>query len=248
MAQSAWWSKHLDEESQHHDWRAAAPAIGLRSLAAVAMTVPALLAVGVYWLRHTPTGTGMHSSDNVMQVRLVASPAADAARPAVTPTAPALSPASAPAQDPKVVAAAVVAGSESVTTRDSTASGLVLSHLPAAPAWDAPVPGSPLAAQQTKPDQKTMTFVRTVKSHIARFQYYPERAQRERIQGQVGLVLTLRRDGTVTNVRIASSSGFASLDAAAVDTVRRAQPLPSIPVELPGQLSLDYTIAFDLPQ
>ncbi|WP_456713413.1 energy transducer TonB [Bradyrhizobium sp. USDA 4353] len=93
-----------------------------------------------------------------------------------------------------------------------------------------------------------MTFVRTVKSHIARFQYYPERAERERIQGTVGLVLTLQRNGAVTNVRVASSSGVALLDAAAVDMVKRAQPLPSIPVELPGQLNLDYTIAFDLPQ
>ncbi|MGC2780774.1 MAG: energy transducer TonB [Bradyrhizobium sp.] len=248
MAQSAWRSKHLDEELQHYDWRAAAPAIGLRSLAVVAMTVPALLAVGVYWLRHTPVGTGTPSSDSVMQVRLVASPAADAARPAVAATAPALSPTSTPPQDPQVAAATAESGSESVTVRDSTAPGLALTHLTAAPAWDAPVPGSPLAVTRTMPDQKTMTFVRTVKSHIARFQHYPERAQRERVHGEVGLVLTLRRDGTVTNVRVASSSGFASLDAAAVDTVRRAQPLPSIPVELPEQLSLDYTIAFDLPQ
>lgn len=246
MRQSSLRSGQLDEELQHYDWRAAAPAIGLRSLAAVAMTVPALLAVGVYWLRHVPVGTGMPLSDNVMQVRLVVPPSADASRPLVAPAATTAAITSAPPQVPTVAAAAAEA--ESVTARDSTAPGSMLAHLPAAPAWDASVPGSPLVVLQTKPDQKTTTFVRTVKSHIARFQYYPERAQRERIHGQVGLVLTLRRDGTVTNVLVASSSGVASLDAAAVDTVRRAQPLPSIPAELPGQLSLDYTIAFDLPQ
>ena len=243
MQQGSSRSGHLDEELQHYDWRAAAPAIGLRSLAAVAMTVPALLAVGVYWLRHLPAGTGMPLSDNVMQVRLVAPPSADASRPLVAAAAPTAAVTSVPSQTPAVAPATVEDGSDSVQARDSRAPGSTLAHLPAAPAWDAAVPGSPLVVMQTKPDQKTMTFVRTVKSHIARFQYYPERAQRERIHGQVGLVLTLRRDGTVTNVRIASSSGVASLDAAAVDTVRRAQPLPSIPAELPGQLSLDYTIA-----
>jgi len=246
MAQHRWRPLSLEDEPLHCDWRTAAPAVGLRSLAAVAMTVPALLAVGVYWLHRTPAGSGQ-VADNVMQVQIVASQAIDAPRQEFAASARALS---APGLSPQNTELAVAAAkaSESVASQSSTSSGTDVKYALAAPAWDTPVPGSPLALTQTKLDQKAMTFVRTVKSHIARFQHYPESAKRERIHGNVVLVLTLQRDGTVTHVGVVSSSGFASLDSAAVDTVRRAQPLPSIPLELPGQLNLDYTIAFDLPQ
>ncbi|MGY3450482.1 protein TonB [Bradyrhizobium sp. USDA 4353] len=229
------------------DWHAAAPALGLRSLAAVAMTVPALLAFGVYWLRHTPAGNDLGPGDNVMQVRLVSSQTAEPLHRDVVATGPKLALTSAARPDSTISAAQSDAASGNAPVSEP-ASLSVPADVPRAPAWDAPIPGSHLAFAVATPDQKTMTFVRTVKSHIARFQYYPERAERERIQGTVGLVLTLQRNGAVTNVRVASSSGVALLDAAAVDMVKRAQPLPSIPVELPGQLNLDYTIAFDLPQ
>ncbi|NPV19265.1 TonB family protein [Bradyrhizobium sp. 81013] len=235
------------DEVPLHDWHAAAPALGLRSLAAVAMTVPALLAFGVYWLRHTPAGDGLGPVDNVMQVRLVASQTAETPHRDAVITGPKPSLTSVSRSDSAVSAAPIDVPSGNAPSSEPTSSH-ALAELPPAPAWDAPIPGSRLALALTTPDQKTMTFVRSVKSHIARFQYYPERAERERIQGTVGLVLTLQRNGTVTKVRIASSSGAALLDAAAVDMVKRAQPLPSIPVELPAQLNLDYTIAFDLPQ
>ncbi|MGJ5178557.1 energy transducer TonB [Bradyrhizobium oligotrophicum] len=229
------------------DWHAAAPALGLRSLAAVAMTVPALLAFGVYWLRHTPVGNDLGPGDNVMQIRLVAAQTAETPHRDVVATGSKLALTSASRSESPVSASPVDEAPGNAPLSEPTSSS-VTADVPRSPAWDAPIPGSHLAFALATPDQKTMTFVRTVKSHIARFQYYPERAERERIQGTVGLVLTLQRNGAVTNVRVALSSGFALLDAAAVDMVKRAQPLPSIPVELPGQLNLDYTIAFDLPQ
>jgi len=55
------------------------------------------------------------------------------------------------------------------------------------------------------------------------------------------------RDGTVTDVRIASSSGYSLLDIAAIETIRKAQPLPRIPAELPESLNILVPVAFELP-
>jgi protein TonB len=55
------------------------------------------------------------------------------------------------------------------------------------------------------------------------------------------------RDGTVTDVQVISSSGFDVLDAAAVETIRNAAPMPRIPSELPGHLNIHVPVAFDMP-
>lgn len=55
------------------------------------------------------------------------------------------------------------------------------------------------------------------------------------------------RAGHVLAVRLARSSGSASLDEEAQALVRRAEPLPPPPAELPGTtLTLDVPIRFTL--
>src|SRR5215469_7440291 len=54
------------------DWRVAAPGLELRSLAAVALAVPLLLAAGVYWLHKLPIGPNLRADDSsVIEVRLI---------------------------------------------------------------------------------------------------------------------------------------------------------------------------------
>jgi protein TonB len=96
--------------------------------------------------------------------------------------------------------------------------------------------------------EKAAAFRRALETHIALFQHYPKRAAHERARGIVGLLFSMQRDGSVTNVQIVSSSGYTSLDAAAIETIRNAQPMPRIPSELPQQLTIEMPIAFDLPQ
>jgi protein TonB len=61
-------------------------------------------------------------------------------------------------------------------------------------------------------------------------------------------MFAMRRDGTVKDIWIRNSSGHDLLDAAAIDTIRKAQPAPRIPSELPDQLNVLIPVAFDLPQ
>ena len=53
---------------------------------------------------------------------------------------------------------------------------------------------------------------------------YPERARRERLYGELRLMVAINRDGTLSNVEILDSSGYQVLDDAAVRIVKMASP------------------------
>lgn len=65
-----------------------------------------------------------------------------------------------------------------------------------------------------------------VRRHLERFKFYPEDARRRGIGGDVDVGFRLTHGGGVTQVSIASSSGYALLDRAAEAIVARAVPFP----------------------
>jgi periplasmic protein TonB len=46
--------------------------------------------------------------------------------------------------------------------------------------------------------------------------------------------VTVARDGQVLDVRVGTSSGWPALDAAELETIRKAAPFPPLPSEMPG--------------
>ena len=72
-------------------------------------------------------------------------------------------------------------------------------------------------------------WARSVTDRIRRFFYYPQRARTEHVTGVVVVHLTVKRNGQLNQLEIGKSSGDASLDDAAYDMVKKAQPLPRIP-------------------
>ena len=67
---------------------------------------------------------------------------------------------------------------------------------------------------------------------IARRKYYPGRARRRRIEGEVKVGFTVQADGTLTHVRLVASSGYELLDAAALTALQRLAQVDPIPAEL----------------
>jgi protein TonB len=63
-------------------------------------------------------------------------------------------------------------------------------------------------------------------------QYYPEASVRYGIYGNVRLLVVIRQDGSLEDVRVLSSSGYAVLDEAAIKIVRMAAPFAPFPPEL----------------
>ena len=209
-----------------------------RWLVGIVVLVPIALTAGVYWLHHMPGGTQRFvSAGPVVEVRLLQESAPEPA-PLIT-----LRPDSSVEQsraDPAVLSTAPMMPEE-ITQQVVAPAG---TH--AEPALDR---GTSRAAarQHSAPSGSATAFQRRLLSHIARFLRYPRDAQPGDLRGVVQVRFAMRRDGTVTETWVRTSSGHLLLDQAATETVRRAQPLPSIPADLPDVLTILLPISFDEP-
>ena len=62
--------------------------------------------------------------------------------------------------------------------------------------------------------------------------YYPEASVRYGIYGDLRLLVVIRQDGSLEEIQVLSSSGYAVLDEAAIKIVRMAAPYSPFPAEL----------------
>lgn len=65
-----------------------------------------------------------------------------------------------------------------------------------------------------------------------------------RIKGNVGIYLKIRREGELISSEIVESSGFSSLDQAALKAIDASFPLPELPASFPAD-SLEIYLVFD---
>jgi protein TonB len=105
---------------------------------------------------------------------------------------------------------------------------------PPVPVTTAPPPPRPSAAQVT-------TWHRQIAMRIERHKGYPATAQARHETGVVRIAFTIDRQGKVITSRIAGSSGSPALDQETIDTLRRAQPFPSPPPNMPGD-AFEFTV------
>ncbi|RTL52517.1 MAG: energy transducer TonB [Bradyrhizobiaceae bacterium] len=82
------------------------------------------------------------------------------------------------------------------------------------------------------------TYRQRLNAHLQRFKGGGTGAS-----GSVTAMFTVSRGGGVLGIRLARSSGNPALDNEALSTIRRAQPLPPIPPEIP-QSSLTFPVPF----
>jgi protein TonB len=209
----------------------------LRSLALVGLLVPLLLMAGVFWLHHLPVGLAQRSGDNVVEVHLMAQPDTTPPQEAAQPVPASLRQETEPLVD-----------DPNRTIPDKADEAIP----PTPPSTSQQRPtAAPTSSSDAPPhfaiDHEAAIFQQALLSHIERYRHYPERGRRDRARGTVRLVFSMLRDGTVTDVQVISSSGFDVLDAAAVETIRKAAPMPRIPAELPEHLNIHLPVAFDLP-
>jgi protein TonB len=109
----------------------------------------------------------------------------------------------------------------------------------------------PAAPMQGRPTPNRSTAVPTWKTEILalleRNKRYPGAAQSRHQQGTAQVFFSLDRQGRVIDSRVVRSSGASSLDDEALALLRRAQPFPPPPAELPGQhVDLTVPIRFNL--
>lgn len=200
--------------------------------------VPAVVALlftgGVYWIRQQqPAGSVGQDQASIVQVHLLPRP-----DPAPIPVAAASQP----------MVGNVAGRTDVPIDQPDPAARDAATTVPAATTpteMSAPSIEPTPSQLETAPNATAIKFQQALLRHVARYQHYPNGARPGRLHGSVETLFSMRRDGTIVGVWVKASSGQAVLDNAAMDTIRRAQPLPSIPSELPDRLNIQVTLVFD---
>src|SRR5581483_2326795 len=102
----------------------------------------------------------------------------------------------------------------------------------------APTPGVSSRDSHALPN-----WITQVAARLERNKRYPSGARGD--QGEATIAFSVDRQGGVHNVRIVRGSGVSALDQEALALVKRAQPLPPPPPEIPGaQIPLIQTVRY----
>jgi periplasmic protein TonB len=207
----------------------------LRLLLAPAL-VTVMLVGGYYWLHQQPTGPAQRrQAATTVAVRLLPEPVL-----APIPIGPA------PRKPVENLASRTDVSTDATDPTTADTMALVQPQREAIPP-KAPTPhlrptSSPFGAP---PSATSIRFQQALSRHIAGFQRYPNAAKRDRLHGAVEVLFSMRRDGTLIGAWVKGGSGAAVLDNAAIDAIRRAQPLPAIPAELPEPLNIQIPLIFE---
>lgn len=92
---------------------------------------------------------------------------------------------------------------------------------------------APRTAAAGMPPDAVADYHARLRVWLERHKRYPRQARRRREQGVVVLHFVVDRAGAVLDLEVETSSGHPLLDDAALDMVRRAQPLPEMPPGMP---------------
>jgi protein TonB len=118
----------------------------------------------------------------------------------------------------------------------------------AIPEQSAPVPAAPRQGRLTPtPSNAVPTWKTHILALLERNKRYPAAAAARHQQGVAQVFFSIDRQGRVINSRLVRSSGASALDDEALALLRRAEPFPPPPAELPGpRVDLTVPIRFNL--
>lgn len=104
-----------------------------------------------------------------------------------------------------------------------------------------------VAAAQRRAQQATVRYESLLAAHIRSHAYYPRRARSRNITGSGSVRIRLDASGKVIHKELQDTSGSTLLDSAILETVKRAEPLPTFPETITAkQLDFVIPIAFEL--
>lgn len=104
----------------------------------------------------------------------------------------------------------------------------------------------PMTADLSDAKQSFSEFLKTIREQIKRAQRRLP-SVRKAVEGTAKVRFTIRRNGGVAGVKVVTSSGSRSLDAAAIAAVRDAAPFPPFPADQKGAiLHVEIPIVFQL--
>lgn len=77
---------------------------------------------------------------------------------------------------------------------------------------------------------------------ILKFQVYPPEARAQNMRGDTVVRIRIDRQGNIVYYLLEHSTGYAPLDRAAIDMIRRANPVPALPDEYPAGEFIEFLV------
>lgn len=225
---TTWHESRATGSDSHLDLYADSPSGTWRWFVGSAVLVPVLVVAGVYWLHQMPVGPTARQGGSTIQVELIAtpSPATEMKEASVQPNPPIVD-----FQTEAKISEQSVAPVE----QDIALPQPLMRPQPAAVPAQKPAGGG---QRQAISAGAASRFQQQLQTHIDRYQRDPG------VNGTVLVLFAMRRDGTLVRLTVKSSSGRALLDREAMETIRRAQPLPRIPADMPDLLTVVVPVQF----
>lgn len=103
------------------------------------------------------------------------------------------------------------------------------------------IPAPPARQASSNAD---LSWEALIMARLEKHRRYPAAARSRGEQGVAFVTFRMNREGHVLSSRISRSSGSARLDQAALETLKRADPLPPIPNDKPSELELTVQVEF----
>lgn len=99
----------------------------------------------------------------------------------------------------------------------------------------APQSGADPADAMASQGRMRNDYLSRVARQIGQHRVYPAGALANHQRGRLVARVTVARSGQVVDVRISTSSGWPAIDAAEIETIRKASPFPPLPNDMPGE-------------
>ena len=143
-----------------------------------------------------------------------------------------------------------------VTPPRDSANWIIPPPTPPKPVIDAPAPVQQQASVAAAPPSPPLppgpseatpgrdSWEGRVMARLERFRRYPVPARARRQEGVVYVRVSLSREGKLLALALENGTGHALLDQAALDTFRRAEPLPPVPADRPAPVELSFPVEF----
>jgi protein TonB len=98
----------------------------------------------------------------------------------------------------------------------------------------ASLPATAASATTTKNEDSSRLYEQQLLAWLNQYKYYPSAAQKRRQQGIVTVAFTINAKGYIQSYTIETTSGYKLLDKAVIKMLKRANPMPNVPVNLQG--------------
>ena len=110
-------------------------------------------------------------------------------------------------------------------------------------------PQQQIMSKVTTPSMNRARILRQIRHDLSQYFYYPPHARRKGMQGTVLLSFGISGQGTVHDIRVVKSSGYAILDLAAQDAMQRLDKLSWYAALMHGKnMDLELPVIFRLTE